>query len=113
MPERPPRAISIAATTPVTRPVFNAVAQCTALSTLPRLPGMHIMQALVGCQKRSTKILARSLHPIDGMGGMRGGMGEQRRADEAGEEHEQQQRTAGHRDAGHRAERNHLIVVEA
>src|SRR6476619_2869928 len=33
---------------------------------------MHIMQALVGCQKRSTKILTRSLHPIDGVGGMRG-----------------------------------------
>ena len=29
---------------------------------------MHIMQALVGCQKRSTKSLTRSLHPIDGVG---------------------------------------------
>jgi hypothetical protein len=33
---------------------------------------MHIMQALVGCQKRSTKSLRRSLHPIAGVAGMRG-----------------------------------------
>jgi len=29
---------------------------------------MHIMQALVGCQKRSTKSLARSLHPSGAVG---------------------------------------------
>src|SRR5206468_6019808 len=33
---------------------------------------MHIMQALVGCQKRSTKSLTRSLQPIAGVRGMRG-----------------------------------------
>ena len=35
------------------------------------------MQALVGCQKRSTKSLARSLHPIRGVGSIAGpGCGE-------------------------------------
>jgi hypothetical protein len=62
--------LSSKATAPVTRPVFSAVSQCTALNTLPRLPGMHIMQALVGCQKRSTKSLRRTLHPINGVAGM-------------------------------------------
>ena len=60
------------AITAVTNPVCSAVNQWPPLSRLPRLPGMHIMQALVGCQKRSTKILTRSLNPIDGVGCMRG-----------------------------------------
>ncbi|WP_167397502.1 hypothetical protein [Paraburkholderia aromaticivorans] len=33
--------------------------------TLPQLPGMQVMHALVGCQKRWIKSLARRFHSID------------------------------------------------
>jgi hypothetical protein len=49
---------------PVASPVRNAISQWAALSTLVTLPGMHAMQALVGCQNRSRKSLTRSLQVL-------------------------------------------------
>jgi hypothetical protein len=49
---------------PVANPVRNAISQWAVLSTLVTLPGMHAMQALVGCQNRSRKSLTRSLQVL-------------------------------------------------
>ena len=52
--------VSSSTNTPVANPVRSAISEWAALKTLVTLPGMHAMQALVGCQKRSRKSLTRS-----------------------------------------------------
>src|SRR3954462_707298 len=53
------------ARSPVSKPVRNAIVQWTRLMMLPQLPGMHVMHALVGCQKRWINSLMRRFHSLD------------------------------------------------
>jgi len=49
----------------VSRPVWNAIVQWPRLIILPQLPGMQVMHALVGCQKRWINSRKRSFHSAD------------------------------------------------
>lgn len=51
----------------MSRPVWNAIVQWETLMTLLQLPGMQVMHALVGCQKRWINSLARRFHSVDMM----------------------------------------------
>ena len=49
----------------MSKPVRNAIVQWTRLMMLPQLPGMQVMHALVGCQKRWINSLMRRFHSLD------------------------------------------------
>src|SRR5262245_21890320 len=56
--------VSSTARSPVNKPVCSARTQWGALRMLERLPGMQVMHALVGCQKRWTNRTNRRFHGL-------------------------------------------------